>query len=247
LTVFGQEVTFLGAPADVSVVKTAPAGPIAVGANLVYSITVNNTGPQPARNVTLRDLLPAGLTFVSLDATTGLSCATPPVGGAGAIVCTTDLFPIPGTGMLSSASLFLTVNVTPQAFARLTNTVTVTHPGLDPNEANNSASAVTTVTGAANVCLQSEQGDIIRFNTITGEYEYLSCSKRTRLTGRAIVSIAGCKITLQDTGPDPKNADRNISISFNVCAHSGIATIQASGINARIEDSDTTNNSCECR
>ncbi|MBK8492581.1 MAG: DUF11 domain-containing protein [Saprospirales bacterium] len=36
-----------------------------VGGTVVFTITVNNAGPDAATNVTVKDLLPAGLTYVS--------------------------------------------------------------------------------------------------------------------------------------------------------------------------------------
>src|SRR5262249_9613033 len=50
--------------ADISVVKTA-AATAQVGANLSYDITVTNNGPSDSGAVTLTDVLPPNMTFVS--------------------------------------------------------------------------------------------------------------------------------------------------------------------------------------
>ncbi len=55
-----------------SVTKTDSPDPVAAGANLTYTITVQNLGPSTAPNVSLSDTLPAGTTFVSLIGAGGL-------------------------------------------------------------------------------------------------------------------------------------------------------------------------------
>jgi len=51
--------------ADLSVTKTVDEAAPDVGDNVVFTITVSNTGPIQATNVALTDALPASLTFVS--------------------------------------------------------------------------------------------------------------------------------------------------------------------------------------
>jgi uncharacterized repeat protein (TIGR01451 family)/fimbrial isopeptide formation D2 family protein len=53
--------------ADVTVEKTATPSAIARGGQSVFALTVRNAGPSVARDVELEDVLPAGLTFVSVD------------------------------------------------------------------------------------------------------------------------------------------------------------------------------------
>ncbi|MBK8492583.1 MAG: DUF11 domain-containing protein [Saprospirales bacterium] len=51
--------------ADLSLTKTVDDATPQVGGTVVFTITVNNAGPDAATNVTVKDLLPAGLTYVS--------------------------------------------------------------------------------------------------------------------------------------------------------------------------------------
>ena len=62
--------------ADVAVTKVGPQKVIA-GNTLVFTIEVTNNGPSAATNVTVDDMTPPGLTFVSNtgDCTTGFQCA----------------------------------------------------------------------------------------------------------------------------------------------------------------------------
>ncbi|TWU05979.1 SdrD B-like domain-containing protein [Stieleria varia] len=53
------------ATSDLSLTKTVDDNTPNVGNNVVFTITVNNSGPDPATNVNVRDQLPAGMTFVS--------------------------------------------------------------------------------------------------------------------------------------------------------------------------------------
>ncbi len=57
--------------ADLSVTKTVDNPTQSVNQNVVFSIIVANGGPDTANNVTLSDVLPAGLSFVSSTATQG--------------------------------------------------------------------------------------------------------------------------------------------------------------------------------
>lgn len=54
------------ADADLSVTKSVSgSGPFVVGGNVTFNIVVSNDGPATATNVTIEDVLPSGLTFVS--------------------------------------------------------------------------------------------------------------------------------------------------------------------------------------
>ncbi|MCM2371204.1 SpaA isopeptide-forming pilin-related protein [Aporhodopirellula aestuarii] len=74
-----DQVTFQTPVADLSIDKTIVGQVASIGDNVTFSITVNNAGPDPATNVRIREVLPAGLTYVSdtnslgeYDATTGI-------------------------------------------------------------------------------------------------------------------------------------------------------------------------------
>jgi uncharacterized repeat protein (TIGR01451 family) len=57
--------------ADLSLGKVVNNGAPCVGANVIFTITVRNSGPGVANNVMVRDLLPQGLTFVSAQPSQG--------------------------------------------------------------------------------------------------------------------------------------------------------------------------------
>lgn len=61
--------------ADLSITKTASTAPYTIGGEVTYTLTVANSGPYPAQNVTITDVLPEGLelieTSVPYNAATG--------------------------------------------------------------------------------------------------------------------------------------------------------------------------------
>jgi uncharacterized delta-60 repeat protein len=100
------------------------------------------------------------------------------------------------------------------------------------------------------MCLQDDTNDdILRFNSMTGEYSLIRCSKGITLTGTGVLGGSFCKLTLQDGGPDLKRRDRNVSVLFNTCTHTADASVSifASGQSFTIHDSDTRNSTCACR
>ncbi|MDP9343279.1 MAG: hypothetical protein M3Q23_14545 [Actinomycetota bacterium] len=118
--------------ADLSVTLTDTPDPVTVGANLTYTATVTNLGPDPASAVSLSDTLPSSVTFVSATPTqgacTGISTVTCPLGP-----------------LASGGSATVTIVVSPQVVKAISNQATVTSPTGDPTTANNTGMQTTTV------------------------------------------------------------------------------------------------------
>jgi uncharacterized repeat protein (TIGR01451 family) len=111
-------ISVLGSPSGVAITptpyfvidKTALPAPVAAGGTLVYTITYENRGSANATGVTITDVVPAGLTFVSATAGGGLSgtdvlwtLGDLPIGGAGEIEATFTVDPaIPDGTVLSN-------------------------------------------------------------------------------------------------------------------------------------------------
>ena len=121
---------------DLAITKTDAPDPVTSAGTLTYTLTVTNNGPSDATGVTVTDVLPSGITFVSATASQGTA-----TNASGTI-----------TGALgnitSGASATITVAVTVDAatVGPIANTATVTGNETDTNTGNNSASSSTTVT-----------------------------------------------------------------------------------------------------
>jgi uncharacterized repeat protein (TIGR01451 family) len=119
--------------ADLSVTKTDSPDPVSAGQNLTYTVTVHNSGPFAAPAVSLRDTLPSNVTLVS---------ATPSQGGP----CTGTVTCALGT-IAKDADATVTIVVKPTAVGTITNTATASSATLELNASNNTATAISTVTG----------------------------------------------------------------------------------------------------
>ncbi|MFD7154615.1 LPXTG cell wall anchor domain-containing protein [Kribbella sp. NPDC059898] len=127
------------AEADLSVVKTAPATAVA-GDELTYTLAVHNAGPSDAVGTVVTDPLPAGTTFVSAARCTHEDSV---------VSCTVGRL-APG----DSTTITVVVKVSPdQPAGTLTNKATVSSQTPDPNDSNNSSTAETKLTTAADLAI----------------------------------------------------------------------------------------------
>ncbi|WP_143198727.1 DUF11 domain-containing protein, partial [Bradyrhizobium sp. AS23.2] len=117
--------------ADLGLTKTVTNPTPNVGDTITFTVTLSNVGPNDATNVTVQDLLPAGLSFLS---------ATPSQGSYAS-----------GTGVWTVGTVTTATPQTLQVQATLvspssqTNTATIFHSDQsDPNSGNNSASVTVT-------------------------------------------------------------------------------------------------------
>lgn len=126
-------------PADLAVTKTGPSTIIA-GNQITYTITVTNKGPSNATNVIVQDVLPSGVTFVS----STVACTS----GTLAAGCN-----IGSLANGASATFTVLAQVSSALTGLVTNTVTVSADQFDPNTADDTASATTTVTASADLAV----------------------------------------------------------------------------------------------
>ena len=117
--------------ADLAVTKTVSDATPNVGDQITFTVTLTNAGPNAATGVTLEDLLPTGLTFVSATPSQGTYNSGTGVWTVGTVA--------PGTPQT------LTINATVVSPLAQTNTATITDADqFDPNTANNEASVTET-------------------------------------------------------------------------------------------------------
>ena len=118
--------------ADLAVIKTGPPGPVSIGDGLTYELVVTNAGPGTANDITLEDVLPPGVSYLS---------ATPE-----------PVFIDEATGLIrwELGEIEPGGTETVQVHAQLdqmmiANNASVSSPLLDPTPADNQHSCTTTV------------------------------------------------------------------------------------------------------
>lgn len=139
--------------ADLALSK-AVTGTITAGGTGEYTLVVTNLGPSSAREVTVTDTLPSGLTY---RAVTGDGWECEPADGSD-VVCTYDGVLAPA----ASVSFVLAVDAAPQLQGDIVNTAVVSTTTPDPNPDNDTATA----TG-----LIAEVVDLSIVKTAVGEAE----------------------------------------------------------------------------
>jgi uncharacterized repeat protein (TIGR01451 family) len=125
---------------DISVIKSDDVDPVAPGEEIIYTIVVNNNGPDVAGEITVVDTLPFGVTGISAGVTLGV---------VGFILAGTAVqWDLP-SGLVAggSATATIRVRVNPDTTGVITNTVEATTEH-DPDPFNNSASEETTINQA---------------------------------------------------------------------------------------------------
>ena len=111
--------------------------PVAVGAPLTYTVTVENDGPEPADQIELEDVLPQSATFVS---------ATPSQGTCSQVLLVVTC----ALGSLADQAVAtVTIVVTPTGAGTLNNVAAAESTTSDPDPLNNLASETTTVSGGS--------------------------------------------------------------------------------------------------
>ena len=127
---------------DLAVSKSAAPNPIFAGQNVTYTILVKNVGtPFGATGVTLTDVLPASMKFVSATTSQG-GLITPPVGSSGTVTANLG-------SIASGAMATVTITVSSTTAGVVTNSASATSTENESTPADNTDSASTTVNAAA--------------------------------------------------------------------------------------------------
>lgn len=122
--------TTSGCAADLSISKTPDGTSVRPGGQVMYTLVVQNHGPDTATSTQISDAIPAGLSVVSAQPSQG-SCTT-----AGAVDCSLGTILDGG-----SAQILVTADVARGASGTITNCATTSAFQTDPNTANNASCA----------------------------------------------------------------------------------------------------------
>ncbi len=170
-------VTNTAAAANLAIAISAATNVVTVGSNLVYDITVTNSGVD-AGNVLVSDQLPQNVTFV------GASIVNPPGGLFAAPIFANGIVTSTGPTLASGSTLILVVTVTPTIAGALTNVTTVTTSTTEVNPGT-SRTAMLVTTAVAPVVLPANLAVAI---TATPNVATVS----------AVISV--CDVTLTNSG-----------------------------------------------
>lgn len=120
--------------ANLGLTKTVNIAAPIIGSNVIFTIAVNNAGPQNATNVKVTDVLQAGYTFVSAAVSTGTFESTTGTWTIG--------------NFANGANATMTITATVNATGPYTNTATIAGTESDPVPGNNTSTATTTPNAA---------------------------------------------------------------------------------------------------
>jgi uncharacterized repeat protein (TIGR01451 family) len=134
---------------DLFVTKGDAPDPVIVGRNLTYTVTVTNDSPIQATGVVLTDVLPGGVTFVSVSASQG-TCS-----GTATVTCNL------GT-MAGGGTATVTIVVRASTRGMISNTASVKGDQSDPDMTNNSVTQTTTVQTGPDIDVTPPQLDFGR-------------------------------------------------------------------------------------
>ena len=135
--------------ADISVVKTDSVDPVTAGNNLTYTLAVSNDGPSNAQSVSVTDILPAGVSYVSYSiagGSGGESC----LHSAGIVTCSLGSV---ADGTTETITVVVTVDPSTVDGASLLNSVAISTTTSDPDTLNDSDAETTAVATSADLAV----------------------------------------------------------------------------------------------
>lgn len=180
---------------DLRITKTDSPDPVNVGSTLIYTIQVQNLGPDAAGGVTVTDQLPKEVDFVSATVTAG-QCARK----ARKVTC--DLGGLNAPTIDYGNPPTLTISVIPRKVGTISNTASVKGDQKDPVAPNNKATATTLVVGPVATC----RGVPVTMTGTAGDDTVAGTGGRdviTTLGGNdTIASLAGRDLVCAGSGND---------------------------------------------
>ncbi len=235
--------------ADLSLTLAAAPNPVEVGQILTYTLNVSNAGPSNATGTVLSDVLPAGVSLVSVQPTQG-SCA-----GTAAIFCSLGTLGVGGNASV-------VIQVIPNTTGSFTDTASVTSGVPDPNPANNNASvtvnAIIVPGPEADLSLTlAAAPDPVTVGQILTYTLNVSNSGPSDATGVLLSDVLSAGVTLVSAQPTQGSCagTATLSCSLGTLAVGGNASVviqvipnttdnitDTANVTSGVDDPDTTNN-----
>ncbi len=182
----------VNANADLRVTKIASAATVPAGVTYSYALVVVNAGPSSATDVTVTDVLPAGITLVS--------SSVSPVGSMTVSSLAGVVTAVSSNLSVGTATVTLTVVSGNQGTASVTvtNVATGTTTTPDPTPGNNTGTSTVTITASADVAtLVDLPGTGIAGTNVTATVTFTNngTSTAANVTGSVVIGTTGGTIT----------------------------------------------------
>lgn len=233
-------------PADLRVTLSADPDPVEMGEVLTYTLDVANAGPADATDVVLSDVLPAGVTLVSVQPSQG-TC-----GGVATVSCSLGTLAVGGEAMVVIA-------VTPDIPGSLTDTASVSSAVHDPDLTNNGAAVTVTVPGPEAdlaLTLEANPHPVLVGQTLTYALDVANLGPFDA-PGVVLSDVLPAGVTLVSVQPSQGTCSGGptVSCSLGMVAAGGDATVvievipgtagritDTASVTAEATDPDLTNN-----
>ncbi|MDQ3060024.1 MAG: hypothetical protein M3R45_10960 [Pseudomonadota bacterium] len=200
---------------DVAVTKTAQSGLRYPGQSFTYTLNVQNISAKPATNLTVKDVLPSSLTFVSASGT-GWNCVYSSADRT--VTCHNP-------SMAAGATSAITLTVTPSgaAGAIIANTATISSPDfVDEIPGNNTSTTSITLSATADLAISkvsstsgSGGGQVDTFTvtlTNNGPGTATGIVVKDAMSGNDIAKYtAGCTVTPSTGSISPSPSPWNLT------------------------------------
>jgi uncharacterized repeat protein (TIGR01451 family) len=235
--------------ADLAVQLTAAPGSILAGAELTYTVAVNNDGPQTAHNVSVTLPIVSGEAFVS-------STAASATDANGQVTIALG-------DMTNGASTSFQVVVQALAAGTLTENATVSSSSLDPNLSNNTSTVTTQVAPAADLQVAlssskspivlgsdfdyivtltnagpSEANGIVLTDTLPAGAQFVLASSDQDVTPAYSAGVVTLSLSTLQSGSTAK-----LTIEMNPQAAPGASLTDSASVTDQVPDPDLGNNS----
>jgi uncharacterized repeat protein (TIGR01451 family) len=212
--------------ADLEVLLGESQDPITAGGNLIYTLTVSNSGPAEATLVRVTNTLPASCTFVSFMSLSGGACTN-----NGAIVSCN----LPNIQSNGTATVLITARPNTGGIT-ISNRADVAASSIDPNGANNVRSILTyinarpTISAFNNLAINEDTptsplaftiGDV---ETAAGSLEVTTSSSMASVIPDANVVLGGSGASRTVTITPAPNQSGSSVITITVTDGEGAAT-----------------------
>lgn len=243
------------ASADLAIVKTHPAARVRVGDPTTFTLQVTNNGPSTAVDVVVTDTLPAGLTYVSHQAT-GWTCAA----SSPTISCALNGDLLPG----AAPPINVTATVTAAAYPQVVNSAEVSSTTPDPVDPNNTTTDPVVVPPQVDLAIvKTHDGGTVRVGNTIGYTLRVTNNGPTSDPGPVTITdtlpgalkpitasgpgltcnIAGQTITCVSAAPLAVGATRTVAVTATVLPEAYPSVTNTATVATPSEETSTTNNS----